>query len=145
MTLIKARRPKYTPAYNHFPSFFRNFMDDDFIGNSRFSVPAINIVDENDHYKVELAAPGMNKSDFEINVENDILTVKGKKEIKDEDRNDNYIKREFSYAEFSKSFTLPETVNQDKIDANYKSGVLILDLPKLDAAKAKPVKEISIK
>jgi HSP20 family protein len=108
------------------------------------NLPAVNISENKDDYKIELAAPGLNKNDFKINLENDVLTISSEKEEKTEEKDEQVMRREFNYSKFSRSFTLPETVDVDKIKALFKDGVLKLVLPKMDEAKVKPAKEIKI-
>lgn len=96
--------------------------------------PAVNIRDNEKNYEIEFAVPGLTKKDFNISVDNGILTVSHTKEEEKKEEKDNYSHREFSYRSFSRSFTLPETVNEEKINAKYKEGVLIIDLPKKDTA-----------
>ncbi len=108
------------------------------------NLPAVNISENKDDYKIELAAPGLNKNDFKINLEDDVLTISSEKEENTEEKDEQVMRREFNYSKFSRSFTLPETVDVDKIKASFKDGVLKLVLPKMDEAKVKPAKEIKI-
>jgi HSP20 family protein len=97
-------------------------------------------------FKVEVAAPGMEKKDFNINLDNNVLTISSEKEEtkEEKDKKGNYTKREFSYSSFQRSFTMPDSVNVDKIAAAYKDGVLNITLPKREEAKVKPAKVIKI-
>ena len=129
---------------------------EDFIGKDLFdfptvfatgtSVPAVNIMETENEFKVEVAAPGMEKKDFNINLDNNVLTISSEKEEtnEDKDKKGNYTKREFSYSSFARSFTMPDSVNIDKIAAAYKDGVLNITLPKREEAKVKPAKVIKI-
>jgi HSP20 family protein len=128
--------------------FFNNFMDrnlSDLVSAFRFSEPAMNMLEEDNEFRIELAAPGLDKSDFEMKVDSGTLTVKVEKEFKDEKTNGKFKRREFNFSRFSRSFQLPETVNPEAIEARYENGVLIVHLPKIEVAKAKPVKSIEIK
>ncbi len=102
-----------------------------------FNRPAANIIDNEKDFTIELAVPGMAKDDFSLNLEDDILTisVERKEEEVKEDRN--FTRREFRYDEFSRSFSLPDIVDQEKIKADYKNGVLSVMLPKSAEAKVK--------
>ncbi len=102
-----------------------------------FNRPAANIIDNEKDFNIELAVPGMAKDDFSLNLEDDILTisVERKEEEVKEDRN--FTRREFRYDEFSRSFSLPDIVDQEKIKADYKNGVLSVMLPKSAEAKVK--------
>jgi HSP20 family protein len=111
------------------------------------TLPAVNIREDDNEYVVELAAPGMTKKDFNIELENDILTITSekKKEVEDKDQEDNFYRKEFSYQSFQRSFRFPQDmVNAEKINANYKDGILRLTLPKLEEKKTKPRKQIAI-
>jgi HSP20 family protein len=112
---------------------------------SPISIPAANIVENKDHYEVSLAAPGMKKDDFSIDVEGNVLTISAEKEEKKEEKDERYSRKEFSYTSFSRSFTLPEWVNKDKIDASYDNGLLRLHLPKTEEARRLSSKHIAVK
>ena len=109
------------------------------------SIPAANIVENKDNYEVNLAAPGMKKDDFNIDVEGNVLTISAEKEEKKEEKDERYSRKEFNYASFSRSFTLPEGVNKEKIDASYENGLLRLSLPKTEEAKKLSAKHITVK
>ena len=106
-------------------------------------IPAVNIKEENDKFVLEMAAPGMKKDDFQINLDNYQLTISSEKSEKNEEKKDNYTRREFMYSTFSRSFTLPKTIDVDKIKADYKNGILTLTLPKKEE-EAKLTKQIKI-
>ena len=110
----------------------------------RFTDPAANIIENNDSFLLEIAAPGMKKDDFRINLENSILTISV--EIQDEKNEEikNYTRKEFHYGSFSRSFTLPKTINQDSIEADYQDGILKVTMPKREEAKLETKKEIKI-
>ena len=99
------------------------------------NVPAVNIEDTADAYKLSLAVPGLKKSDFNIDVEGDMITISSEKEESKEEKDSRYTRKEYSYSAFSRSFTLPEAVNKDKIDAVYEDGVLKIMLHKKDDVK----------
>jgi len=135
------------------PSFFDDFLTRDLFdwpGLEReqgSSLPAVNVRELEDSFEVEVAAPGMTKDDFKVEVDNNILTISSEKEFKDEhkDRNGNYTRQEFRYASFRRSFNIPENiVDIDKVKADYRDGILHLSLPKKEEAKPKPVKTIKI-
>ena len=133
------------------PSFFDDFFTRDLAGwssaNSTYgtSLPAVNIKEDDNNYEIEVAAPGLKKDDFKIEIENDVLTVSSEIDGKSEVKEDNYQRREFRYASFKRTFSLPEDkVNGDKVKANYLDGVLQITLPKKEEAKPKPVRTIKI-
>jgi HSP20 family protein len=109
------------------------------------TVPAVNIVEKQDHFEISLAAPGMRKDDFSIDVEGNLLTISAESEQKKEEREERHTRREFNYTSFSRAFTLPEGVMKDRIDASYESGLLKLMLPKTEEAKKPSSKHITIK
>lgn len=98
-------------------------------------VPAVNITENKDHYTVSLAAPGLKKEDFKIDVENNLLTISSEKEERNEEENEKVSRREYSYSRFSRSFTLPEEIKQEAIEANYADGVLKIRLPRKEPVK----------
>ena len=109
------------------------------------NIPAVNITDNKDNYEISLAAPGMKKDAFNIDVEGNVLTISAEKEEKKEEKDERYSRREFNYTSFSRSFTLPEGINKDKIDASYDNGLLKLTLPKTEEAKKLSAKHIAVK
>ncbi|MFD1061848.1 Hsp20/alpha crystallin family protein [Winogradskyella litorisediminis] len=112
--------------------------------NTGITLPAVNVLDRDEEYIVEMAVPGLKKSDFDINLDNNMLSISAETEISNEDENDNFTRREFGYSSFKRSFSLPETVERDKIEAKYEDGILKVLLPKRDEAKKKPAKQIKI-
>lgn len=132
-----------------FPGMADEFFGKDFLSNffdtqTGISMPSVNIVEGKDNFRIEVAAPGLEKKDFKINLENNVLTISSEKEVKNEQTDDKYMRREFSYSSFQRSFALPNTVDAEKINANYKDGVLNLLIPKKEEAKEKPARTIKI-
>lgn len=120
-----------------------------FFGNDPFfknleSVPSANIKEQDDRFEVQLAAPGMDKKDFKIEIANNVLSISAEKKEEKTEEKENYTRREFSYDSFRRSFQLPATVNEDAVDASYKDGILTLALPKKQEAITGKRKEISI-
>lgn len=138
MALIKFpnNRTMNTDSVNPFVnSIFDNFFNDSFVSDRLVTrVPAVNITESTEAYSIELAAPGLKKKDFKINVDKDLITVSVEKaeEIKEEDKV--YSKKEYSYTSFTRSFSLPDTVDYNNIDANYEDGVLKLTIGKKEEA-----------
>lgn len=126
--------------------FGRDLLNNVFEDNTGISIPAVNIVENSDEFKIEVAAPGLEKKDFKIDLDNNVLTISSEKELKDEekDEDDNYMRREFSYTSFKRSFTMPQSVDADKINAKHKDGILQIQIPKKEEAKQKPPKTIEI-
>ena len=109
-------------------------------------MPSVNITENGNHYNVSLAAPGLKKDDFKIHIDGNMLTISSEKEEKKEEKDEKYTRKEYNYSSFSRSFTLPEDVKQDGIDAKYEDGILTLKLPrKEDAKKATVTKRITVK
>lgn len=130
-------------------SFFDDFLTKDLFDWSGWTensstVPRVNIVESGDDFRVEVAAPGMRKDDFHISLDNDMLTISSEIQNEESKEEQNYLRREFSYQAFKRSFYLPNTVEADKIKATYKDGLLQLAIPKKEEAKKKPVKTIAI-
>jgi|SRR5690606_12139 len=116
-------------------SIFDNFFNDSFITDRLVTrVPAVNISEDESSYKVEVAAPGLNKSDFKINVDKSLITISVEKRDENEGGDKVYSKKEFSYLSFTRSFSLPDSVDYTRIDAVYENGVLIVSVGKKEDA-----------
>ena len=134
------------------PSFIDRFFNNDLMdwGTSNFSstntsLPAVNVRETGDDYMIEVAAPGMKKKDFKINFQNNVLTISSEKQNENEESDDSYTRKEFSYQSFQRSFTVPgNDVDSDKISASYNDGILNIKLPKREEVKPKPAREIKI-
>ncbi|MFW5886461.1 MAG: Hsp20/alpha crystallin family protein [Bacteroidota bacterium] len=131
-----------------FPGFLDEFLGsdlfDDFNTKRKGFLPSVNIVEGNDDFRIEVAAPGLDKKDFKIDLDNDMLTIYSEKEEKNENKNEKMVRREFSYASFRRSFSLPESIDRDKIKASYKDGILNVHIPKKEEAKIKAPRKIEI-
>ncbi len=112
--------------------------------NSGMSLPAVNIRETNEAYLVEMAVPGMKRSDFTIDVDHDVLTISSSVEEHGNTDEGAYTRREFGYSSFKRSFTLPESVDDSGIRANYKDGLLKIHLPKKEEARPKPMRSIKV-
>jgi len=108
-------------------------------------IPAVNITEHKDEYKVSLAAPGLKKDDFRIEVDGNMLTITSEKEENKEEKDKKFTRKEYSYSSFSRSFTLPEEINQEKIEAKYEDGILKISLPRNAEAKKLSAKHIDVK
>ncbi len=147
MTLLKVKRNNDMPVV--LDNMIENFLGRDFIpsvfGNEWVNkTPAANVVETQDSFRVEVAAPGMKKEDFKINVENDLLAISAEKQTENKDETEKFTRREFNHGKFTRTFTLPETVDAEKISAQYVDGLLKLTLPKKEESKEKGAKEIKI-
>ena len=138
---------------NQLPSMFDRFFEGDLFdwSNRNFSMtnttlPSVNIKENSDEFKVEVAAPGFEKGDFKLELDHDLLTISSEKQIENETKEDErYSKREFSYQSFTRSFTLPHSADSERIDANYDNGILFVSIPKKEESKPKPSRMIEIK
>jgi len=147
MSIIK--RNEIFPGLNLFDDFFsRDLWNWNLNNNSstNTTIPMVNVKETNENFEVEMAAPGMNKEDFKVQLDGNLLTITSEKnqenEVKDGER---YSRREFSYQSFQRTFQLPkEVVDADKIEAKYENGVLKLVIPKNENAKPRPPKTIQI-
>lgn len=131
------------------PSIFNDFFDNEWMAKANATAPAINVIESDKDYKVEVAAPGMTKEDFNIHLSEDnelVITMEKRNEKKEEDKeNKKYLRREFSYSKFQQSLVLPDDVEKDKIEAAVNNGVLTIDLPKRQPEeKAKVNRNIEI-
>ena len=146
MSLIKRNEA------NWLPSVFDDMFKTDWLGGTTnvnsigTSIPAVNIFESDDNFMVAVAAPGKTKEDFNIELDNDVLTISSeeKKENETSDKNGRFTRKEFSYSNFKRAFSLPETVDSEKISAAYNSGVLEITLPKKEEAKVQPKRMIEI-
>ena len=135
---------------NLLPDVFSGFFDDDRFMNFDFrrtwptKIPAANVFEHDGDYKIELAVPGMRKKDFNVTLDNRVLTISAEHEEKEMEDTDSFTRREFNYSSFRRSFNIPENVDLEHVVAKYEAGVLNLTLPKLEMAKKLPQKEIQI-
>jgi HSP20 family protein len=136
---------------NAFPSL-RSMMEDFWNADKFFTgplfngedwLPSVNIRDKKNLYELEVAAPGFKKDDFKITTENGLLSISAETSSEKKEEKDNYLRREFSHSAFTRTFTLPENVEEDHINAKYEDGVLTIDLKKTGKALASK-KEVKI-
>lgn len=134
------------PAF--FDDFFRpwnDWFDNGGLLSRNLNVPAVNITEEKDSYLVSLAVPGLKKDDFKIDVDGKMITISSEKEETKEEKDKKFTRREYNYSSFSRSFTLPDEVNQEKIEAKYEEGVLKITLPRKENSKLSTAKHIAVK
>ena len=137
---------------NNYPSLFGQLFDNDLFdwtnrnySDTNTTLPSVNIKENADAFKVEMAVPGFDKKDFKIELNHNVLTISSEKKVENETKNDeHFTRREYSYQSFSRSFTLPEAANGDKISAKYDNGILDIEIPKREEAKPKPMRQIAI-
>jgi HSP20 family protein len=137
---------------NQLPTLFERLFENDMLdwSNRNYSttnttLPSVNIKENEAGFEVEMAIPGMDKGDFKIELNHDVLTISSEKKVENEVKEgEHFTRREFSYQAFSRSFTLPNTVDNERINAKYENGILSVAIPKREEARPKPVRQIAI-
>ena len=146
MTLVKFKRPRlpwYDTMFTDLLGTDRLLTNDFFLDDKW--VPAMNVKETDDHFELEIAAPGFNKKDFDVSIDNGVLKIQAENKEEMEKKENDYTRKEFNYTSFFRSFTLPETVNVDEmIDATYKRGILKLVLNKLHVDESTPKRVIEV-
>jgi len=143
--MSKNKNENFTPTlfsdiFNDAKFFGRNWLEKEF-GQS---LPAVNIHESGKYFSLEFAAPGFKKENFKVSIDENILTISAEKQEEKNEETKRYTRREFSYNSFSRSFTLPENINSEGIDAKYINGILTLSVPKKEETKVLPKKEITV-
>jgi HSP20 family protein len=142
MNAIVKNSYQYPGLFNNF--FGKDLMDDLFVPTFKGTAPAVNVVENENGFRVEVAAPGFQKADFKLNLEGNRLTISSEKEQKEDEKSEKYTRREFAYVSFQRTFTLPTSVDAEKIGATYQDGILVVELPRKEEAKVKPNRSIDI-
>ena len=141
--------PVRRTADSWLPDIFNDFFDNSWMERANYTAPAINVIENEKEYEVELAAPGLAKEDFQIHIDGEgnlQIAMEKKNEQKEGHKHGRYLRREFSYEKFAQTLLLPDDVDQEKIEAKMENGVLNIHLPKREKAQpAETVKQISIK
>ena len=136
-------------SQNWLPYVFNDLFDNDWMIKANSTAPAINVIESDKDYRVEVAAPGMTKNDFNIKIDennNLVVSMEKKEEHKDENKNGRYLRREFSYTQFRQNMILPDNIDKDKIEAKVENGILTIDIPKKEIIPEKPaVRNIEVK
>ena len=135
---------------NFLPDFNDEFFGNDllprfFDSTPRMNMPAVNISEDTESFKIDLAAPGLEKNDFKIEIKNNVLTISSEKETKNEEKSEKFMRKEFNYCSFKRSFALPQTADTEKIAATHNNGILSVQIHKKEEAKEKPMRQIEIK
>ncbi|MFN8210182.1 MAG: Hsp20/alpha crystallin family protein [Bacteroidales bacterium] len=142
----KAMLPMITRR-SYKPFLWSSLFDDDFfpvMSSRSSSMPAVNIKEDEKKFTLDLAVPGIDKKDLKIEINEDVLTISSEHQDEKTQENGDFKRREFSYTSFCRSFYLPENVSKDKIEANYKDGILSVVLPKQEEEKSKLTREVKI-
>ncbi len=131
-----------------YPSFFESFFGKDsadlFVPSTSGTLPSVNVVETEDGFRIEVAAPGLKKSDFKVNLDHNQLSISAEAKKEEEKTTEKYTRQEFKYTSFQRVFSLPNTIDGEKIEAGYEDGILKISLPKREEAKVKPSRTISI-
>jgi len=132
------------------PAYWDNFFNDSFFNNynpvaCNQTSPAVNIVEDDKVFRIDMAVPGMSKKDFDINLDSDVLTISREQKGEAKENTHRYMRREFSFNKFKRSFQLPDTIDQENINASHESGILSIQLPKKEEVVQKSPKQIEIK
>jgi len=136
MTLVKFNNNRSNTLLPGFNDVFESIFNDTFFTDRMVTrVPAVNISETENNYHVELAVPGLKKEDFKLSLEQNVLTISVEQSNEQQDNQKNYSKREFSYSSFVRSFTLPESADDNHINATYTDGILSIDIAKREEAK----------
>ena len=138
MNLLKRQNPDFNSLFNEL------IFNQDW-NNQKLSLPAVNIIEADDHFDIQLAAPGMKKSNFQIEVEEGVLIISSDTDTQSDKTETCFTLKEFGYHSFKRSFNIPDTINVDRISATYKEGILTVSLPKKEEALPQSKKLVSIK
>lgn len=148
MTLVKFKNTNPLTEFSNlnrsFSSFFPDALERLLNDETVNWMPSVNIKERTDDFKIDLAVPGMDKKDFQIELENNVLMVSGQRKEEVKEENEKITRQEFHYGVFKRSFTLPDSANTDQINASYTDGVLSLTIAKREEAKPKAKKQISV-
>ena len=140
--MLAKYRNCYSPAYRD--DFFNDLVSQRYYGRGFASTPAVNIIEENDGFRIEVAAAGLSRKDFKIHMEDNVLTVSAEKEQDKKEKKNHYTRREFNYASFSRSFKMDESIDQEGVKAEHRDGILMIHLPKKEESVKQGPKSIEI-
>lgn len=145
MTLLKYNRPStgrgMTPVFNQlFNEIFDNFNSPSIRSSATPVLPPVNVAESDSHFLMELSAPGFSKEEINISLEENTLTIAGQKQSENEEQGKRFNRREFSFQNFQRSFTLPEDIEQEKIEGKFENGILKLTIPKKQTESKTPRK-----
>ena len=135
---------------SYVPAYWDDFFNDNFFNqlnskNSNENRPAVNVAENDGGYTIEVAAPGIDRKAFNLEIENDVLTISTEKKDSKEEQKQSYLRREFNYQSFKRSFQLPETIDQEQINASHNAGILTLILPKKEEVVQEAPRQIEVK
>jgi HSP20 family protein len=137
---LQRRNPVSSLEYFFNDFFSKDLLSQEFAGY----VPGVNIREKEKSYSIEVSAPGFEKNDFKVEVQDGVLTISGEHKTEKKEEEKNYVRREFNYGSFKRSFNLVDLVDEEKIDAKYENGVLKIELPKNEKTTTRNIKQIKI-
>lgn len=145
LTINKPTRPGLSKnrMFDTFPGVFDDFFNTLGEGFTSYT-PAVNVSEKENSFEVELSAPGFNKEDIKVEMENGVLTISGENKTENVKEEKNYSRKEFSYGSFKRTFTVPEMIDEENVQAKYENGILKLSLAKRKELKENPVKQIKV-
>lgn len=137
---------KFQSHLPHFANVLDNFFGNDgnFAAPFTLNAPAVNVKEDENGFKIEVAAPGLKKEDFQIHLDNHLLTISAESKNETKNETEKYTRKEFHFHTFKRSFTLPKSADAENIIANYNNGILEIAISKKEEAKPRPIKEIVI-
>jgi HSP20 family protein len=144
MTTIRVKPETARVGFPTLNNLFDNFFEGDFTSNAFKSIAPVNTIETKDNFTLEISAPGFEKEQIQISVDENVLTISAEKEEKKLEEGERFTRKEYSHNSFKRHFTLPKTIKVPDINAAYKNGTLIVTLPKQDEAKAKSVINVSV-
>ena len=144
-SLVKSNGGRIPAVFDEFLRPWNDWLENPSLFSRELNIPGANITEHPNEYVVSLAVPGMKKSDFNIDISGNMLTISSEQEEKIEEKEKRYTRKEYNYSSFSRSFTLPDEVNKEKIEAKYEDGILKLTLPRKEEAKSLAAKHIAVK
>jgi len=135
---------------SYVPAYWDDFFNDKFFNqlkstDSKGNRPAVNVSEDEKGYTIQVAVPGIAKDDFNLEIESDVLTISTEQKENKDEQKQNFLRREFNYQSFKRSFQLPETIDQEQIKANCDAGILTLSLPKMEEEIQKAPRQIEVK
>lgn len=135
---------------NYVPAYWDDFFNDSFFNQVKSTscngtTPAVNVSENEKEYTIEVAAPGIERKDFNLEVDNDVLTISTEQKASKEEQKQTFLRREFNFQTFNRSFQLPETIDQEQIKASHEAGILTLTLPKKEEEVQKIPRQIEVK
>ncbi len=135
---------------NYLPAYWDDFFNDSFFNQMKSTgdmgiAPAVNVSEDDKGYTIKVAAPGIQKKDFQLEVDNDVLTISSEQKASNEEQKQTFLRREFSFQTFKRSFHLPETIDQKQIKATHEAGIFTLTLPKKEEEIQKAPRQIEVK